>query len=83
MSVIASQISQIRNAVLKNSKKFMFVGKEMKLREGIAILCTMNPNYSDRTPLTDNLRHYFRYVTMNFPDYNRIMEVMLYSRGFK
>lgn len=83
MSVIAAHIQEIKNAILKHQNRFLFCGKEMRMRSGVAILCTMNPNYKDRTPLTDNLKHYFRYVTINFPEYQKIIEVMLYSRGFK
>ena len=83
MSIVSTQISLIRTALLGNEKKLLLAGKEIRLREGIAILCTMNPNYSDRKPLTDNLKRHFRYVTMNLPNYQRIIEVMLYSRGFK
>lgn len=43
----------------------------------------MNPNYTSRTELTENLKSYFRCVSVNLPDYERILEVMLYSRGFR
>jgi hypothetical protein len=33
----------------------------------------MNPNYRNRTDLTDNLKAYFRCVSVNLPDYERIL----------
>jgi dynein heavy chain len=43
----------------------------------------MNPNYANRTELTENLKSYFRCVSVNLPEYEKIIEVMLYSKGFR
>ena len=83
MSVVASQISLIRGAVLAKKDSFNFFGKEITLHLGIGIFATMNPNYTNRTELTENLKSYFRCVSVNLPEYEKILEVMLYSKGFR
>lgn len=42
----------------------------------------MNPIYLKRAKLTENLKSYFRVITVTMPDYEKILEVMLYGLGF-
>lgn len=53
----------------------------MKLRAGVGIFSTMNPIYLKRAKLTESLKSYFRVISVNVPDYQKILEVMLYSSG--
>lgn len=69
MSTIAKQIQTIRNAILSKKEIFNFMGKDIKLREGVAIFATMNPIYLKRAKLTENIKSYFRTITVSMPEH--------------
>ncbi|EAR94576.2 dynein heavy chain (macronuclear) [Tetrahymena thermophila SB210] len=82
LSVIASQVLTIRQALLQDKNQFLFYGKNVNLDKNLGIFITMNPGYAGRTELPDNLKSLFRPVSMMVPDYTLIAEIMLYSEGF-
>lgn len=49
------------------------MGKDMRLRHGVGIFSTMNPIYLKRAKLTENLKAYFRIISVNVPDYQKIL----------
>ena len=67
MSSIAKQIQTIRNAILAKKEIFNFMGRDIKLRQGVAIFSTMNPIYLKRAKLTENIKSYFRIITAAMP----------------
>ena len=58
------------------------MGKDIELNQGVGIFATMNPVYLKRAKLTENLKAYFRIITVTMPDYDKILEVMLHGLGF-
>ena len=58
------------------------MGKETRLKKGVGIFATMNPIYMKRAKLTENMKSYFRVITVAMPDYQKILEVQLYGLSF-
>lgn len=89
LSVIASQLLNIRLGLLSpipppssGAKRTVFILTSVELVGKLGIFITMNPTYSGRAELPDNLKSLFRPITMMVPDFNVIAQVKLYSEGF-
>ncbi|CCW60171.1 unnamed protein product [Phytomonas sp. EM1] len=84
LSVIASQLLEIKLALQNGQEKFTFQGTpDVRVRGTYGAFATMNPGYAGRTELPDNLKILFRPVAVMTPDFRMIAEVILYSEGFK
>lgn len=82
LSVIASQVLMIFQALSSEQSVFHFIGEDVNLNRQCAINITMNPVAICRTTLPDNLKGLFRPCAMTLPDFALIAEILLYSYGF-
>ena len=82
LSVISQIIIVIQGAIRENMSEFMIEETKINFNNECAIFITMNPLYSGRTELPDNLKSLFRPVSMIIPDSMLISEILLYSYGF-
>uniref|UniRef100_A0AC34GH87 Dynein heavy chain hydrolytic ATP-binding dynein motor region domain-containing protein n=1 Tax=Panagrolaimus sp. ES5 TaxID=591445 RepID=A0AC34GH87_9BILA len=84
LSAVSQQIQTIQeNVRAGGDSKITIVGKNLSVNLNMAIFITMNPGYSGRSNLPDNLKQLFRSLAMTQPDRNLIAEVMLFSQGFR
>lgn len=82
LSVISQIIIVIQGAIRENLTNFMLEETNILFDRECAIFITMNPTYSGRTELPDNLKSLFRPIAMMVPDSMLISEILLYSYGF-
>ena len=82
LSVIATQVKSIQDALRAKKNKFNFLGEEIVLKSTVGIWITMNPGYAGRAELPDNLKALFRPCSMVVPNLELIMEIMLMAEGF-
>ena len=82
LSVIATQLFTIRQAQLGEMKKVTILTESIDLVGKSGVFITMNPTYSGRSELPDNLKANFRPITMMKPEFSKIAQVKLYSEGF-
>jgi dynein heavy chain len=88
LSVLATIISAIQDCRKKNQERFKFpeganVYTDIELIPTMGYFITMNPGYSGRQELPENLKILFRGVTMMAPNRESIIRVKLCSYGFE
>ncbi|VDL72361.1 unnamed protein product [Nippostrongylus brasiliensis] len=84
LSAVSQQIQTIQEAVRAGGEMTVdLVGKRLNVNSNIGIFITMNPGYSGRSNLPDNLKQLFRSLAMTQPDRQLIAQVMLFSQGFR
>ncbi|KNC98870.1 uncharacterized protein SPPG_09316 [Spizellomyces punctatus DAOM BR117] len=82
LSVIATQVKSIQDALKAKKKRFIFQGEEIGLTPTVGAFITMNPGYAGRTELPENIKALFRPCSMVVPNLELIMEIMLMAEGF-
>ncbi|XP_030637015.1 dynein heavy chain 11, axonemal [Chanos chanos] len=82
LSVVATQVKTIQDAIRNKISRFVLLEEEMNLRPSVGIFITMNPGYAGRTELPENLKALFRPCAMVVPDLELICEIMLMAEGF-
>ncbi|KAJ3180788.1 hypothetical protein HDU85_003867 [Gaertneriomyces sp. JEL0708] len=82
LSVIATQVKSIQDALKAKKKRFIFQGEEISLTNTVGAFITMNPGYAGRTELPENIKALFRPCSMVVPNLELIMEIMLMAEGF-
>eukprot|EP00756_Hemistasia_phaeocysticola_P037795 Hpha_TRINITY_DN16720_c2_g5::TRINITY_DN16720_c2_g5_i1::g.79650::m.79650/K10408/DNAH; dynein heavy chain, axonemal len=83
LSVVATQVSSILNALKMNKKRFKFMDEEISIIPSVGEWITMNPGYAGRTELPENIKSLFRPCAMCVPDLRNICEIMLAAEGFQ
>ena len=88
LSVLATIIQAIQECRKKNQERFKFpeganVYTDIELIPTMGYFITMNPGYSGRQELPENLKILFRGVTMMAPNRESIIRVKLCSYGFE
>eukprot|EP01135_Chromosphaera_perkinsii_P002940 Nk52_evm51s230 gene=Nk52_evmTU51s230 len=82
LSVVATQVKSIHDAIGAKKKRFVFQGEDIPLIPTVGVFITMNPGYAGRTELPENMKALFRPCSMVVPDFNAICEIMLMAEGF-
>ncbi|KAG8346214.1 putative Dynein heavy chain N terminal region 2 domain1 [Trypanosoma vivax] len=82
LSVVATQVGSILNALKEQKKRFRFMDEEISISPSVGMWITMNPGYAGRTELPENIKSLFRPCAMVVPDLKNICEIMLAAEGF-
>lgn len=81
LSAVSSQIETIEFGIRAGSRSVELLDKKSKLVNDTGIFITLNPDYTGRAALPDNLKKLFRSFSMQRPDAEVITEVLLRARG--
>ncbi|KAJ1562568.1 Dynein heavy chain 9, axonemal [Cladochytrium tenue] len=82
LSVVATQVKSIQDALRFKKTRFIFQGEEIGLKRTVGYFITMNPGYAGRTELPENIKALFRPCSMVVPNLELICEIMLMAEGF-
>lgn len=87
LSAVSTQIEAIelgiKESINTNTQSVIeLVGRTVSIDDNTGIFITMNPEYTGRNTLPENLKRLFRSFSMAKPDKEIIAEVILNSQGF-
>ncbi|ODV77051.1 uncharacterized protein CANTADRAFT_86169 [Suhomyces tanzawaensis NRRL Y-17324] len=83
LSAVSSQIEAIELSLSSSSQQVEISGKTINVHPETGIFVTMNPGYVGRYELPENLKKLFRGFSMEKPDREIIVEVLLTSQTFE
>eukprot|EP01022_Parablepharisma_sp_SALTPOND_P010207 TRINITY_DN1419_c0_g1_i1.p1 TRINITY_DN1419_c0_g1~~TRINITY_DN1419_c0_g1_i1.p1 ORF type:complete len:3283 (-),score=375.81 TRINITY_DN1419_c0_g1_i1:11360-21208(-) len=83
LSVVGQQLLQMYDSVKTRKEIITFNDLELKIKSSFGIFITLNPGYQHHPVLPDNLKSLFRPVAMLHPNTEVVVEVTLFSMGFK
>ncbi|ETW33267.1 hypothetical protein PFTANZ_06013 [Plasmodium falciparum Tanzania (2000708)] len=77
-------VNEKKSPICKKKKKLLFFeGKYININEEFNIFIIINPFYKGRSELPNNIKSLFRSFHFIKPDFFTIVQVMLYSNGYK
>lgn len=82
LSAISSQIESIEYGLSHESQVIEISSKLTNVHPETGLFVTMNPGYSGRSELPENLKKLFRNFAMTNPESEKIAEVLFSSQGF-
>lgn len=82
LSAVSSQIENIELGLSNSNDLIEISGKKININPETGIFVTMNPGYVGRSELPENLKKLFRSFSMEKPDLEIIVEVLLTSQSF-
>lgn len=82
LSAVSSQVEAIESGLTNAGTRVEVSGKLIGIHEETGIFITMNPGYVGRVELPENLKKLFKSVSMNKPDKENIVEVLLIAQTF-
>ncbi|CAN3373628.1 hypothetical protein DIURU_005432 [Diutina rugosa] len=82
LSAVSSQIEAIEHGLRGDASEVEISGVNVEVSRSTGIFVTMNPRYAGRSQLPENLKKLFWSFSMDSPDHEVIVEVLLSSQGF-
>lgn len=79
LSALASQIEGIQQGLNNRSKQVAISGASFSIHPNTGLFVTMNPGYAGRNELPENMKRLFRSFSMEKPDLELIIDVILMS----